>query len=316
VAGLSAPAADLISIDMNRRDFVTVLGSALGATVPVLHAAATRRIWGLQLYTVLSLLEVDFEGTLREISAVGYKEVETIGTFGREPAQVADLLAKYGLVSPSQHLAPPDVYGAFSAWTRRRISTGQIREYFIKAFAFDRAESVLEQGIATAKALGQKYVVWQILFEPFLASRQVVERVIRLFNRAGDTCAREGLVFAFHNHDREFVRLEGDIVYDLMLANTDSERVKMELDFHRMRRAHADPFAYLAKYAGRYRMCHVKDMKTNGDYAVVGNGVMDIPGLLNAASAAGVTQFYVELDRPSDPMREIRQSYAYLQKKC
>lgn len=42
---------------------------------------------GLQLYTVMDALERDFEGTLRAVAKIGYKEVETMGTFGRNPEQ-------------------------------------------------------------------------------------------------------------------------------------------------------------------------------------------------------------------------------------
>ena len=82
-------------------------GTALMATGPVLCAAARPPDWGLQLYTVISLLERDFERTLRDVAAIGCKQVETIGSFGRDPAQVRDLFSKYGLVSASQHIAPP-----------------------------------------------------------------------------------------------------------------------------------------------------------------------------------------------------------------
>jgi sugar phosphate isomerase/epimerase len=300
--------------DMNRREFMKLSGTAIMAAGPILYAAARPPVWGLQLYTVISLLERDFERTLRDVAAIGYTQVETIGSFGRDPAYVRDLFAKYGLVSASQHIAPPDVYRVFAAWTQRRITTTENEDYFVKAFGLDRAESVIENGISTAKALGQKYVTWQILFEPFLRSRQVIDRVIRVFNAAGEACAKEGLVFAFHNQDREFMEVDGNLPYDLIVANTDRDKVKMEMDFHRMSKAGADPIRYLEKYAGRYRMCHVKDMDKTGDYAIVGAGVLDIPGLVKAASASGVEHFYVELDRPLNPMGEIEQSYAYLKK--
>jgi sugar phosphate isomerase/epimerase len=53
-------------------------------------------------------------------------------------------------------------------------------------------------------------------------------------------------------------------------------------------------------------------MDSSGDFAVVGAGAIDIPAMLKAAISAGVDHFHVECDRPMDPMREIRQSCAYL----
>lgn len=295
---------------MDRRSFLRVSASA--ALARAVRAAAPPRPPGLQLFTVLSLLEADFEGTIREVAAIGYREVETIGSFGRDPVHVREILSRHGLTSPSQHIAPARIYSSFSAWAKREISTEQNRENFIKAFTFEQTDSLIEDAIRSAKALGQKYIIWQILFEPHLASRPIIDQVIRTFNRAGETCQREGLVFAFHNHDREFARVGNDVPYDLILANTDPERVKLELDFYWITKAKADPLAYLRKHVGRYRLCHVKDMDSTGDFAVVGMGVLDVPALLDAARTAGVEHFYVEYDRPLDPMREIRQSYSYL----
>ena len=47
----------------------------------------------------------------------------------------------------------------------------------------------------------------------------------------------------------------------------------------------------------------------------VGNGVLDWPGILRAASAAGVQHYFVEQDQtPGDPLDSLRQSYNYLSK--
>jgi sugar phosphate isomerase/epimerase len=301
---------------VDRRRFLAASGAALlaaGCSAPLVADASSRRRWGVQLFTVLEPLELDFEGTLREVARIGYKEVETIGSFGRDPAYVRGLFDKYGLTSPSQHLAPKPVYASFAGWSKREISTEQNRATFADAFRLDRAEALIEDGIRTAKALGQRYVVWQILLPPQLATRKIIDDHIRMFNHAGDLCAREGLVFTYHNHDREFGRVGNDVPYDLIVANTNPATVKLELDFYWAMKAKADPLAYLRNNPGRFKLAHVKDMAKDGDFAVVGGGTLDVPGLIAAGRQAGIEHFYVEYDRSSDPMREIRESFAYLQ---
>ena len=42
---------------------------------------------GLQLYTLRKPLAEDFEGTLRQVAGLGYREVEFAGYFERDPAE-------------------------------------------------------------------------------------------------------------------------------------------------------------------------------------------------------------------------------------
>src|SRR4051794_4956752 len=106
---------------MMRRDFLKATAAAAGAAAlgaacvrsGLARAAAARPI-GLQLFTVMANLEQDFEGTLKTVAGIGYREVETIGAFGRDPHRVRELLDKYRLVTPSQHLVPGKLYELFS----------------------------------------------------------------------------------------------------------------------------------------------------------------------------------------------------------
>ena len=118
---------------MRRREFI-VTGSLLGlaGTLAGRHFSPVLRRrtppMGLQLFTVMAPLERDFEGTLQAVAKIGYKEVETIGSFGRDPARVRESLDRYGLRSPSQHLVPGDLYEVFSAFTERRMSREDVKK--------------------------------------------------------------------------------------------------------------------------------------------------------------------------------------------
>ncbi|RRN63804.1 sugar phosphate isomerase/epimerase [Caulobacter sp. 602-1] len=299
---------------MDRRTFGKLLGAGAMGVASLAEAAWPAQPWGVQLFTVLEPLERDFDGALREVAAIGYKEVETIGSFGRDPAAVRATFEKYGLRSPSQHLAPPSLYAAFSAWARRETTTEGVRAAYSAAFTPQTVMPLVEQAVVSAKALGQTYVIWPILLEAHLADRARLDTFIALFNQAGALCRREGLVFAFHNHDREFRRFGDDVILDLILKGTDPALVKFELDFYWASKAGVDPVAYFTRYADRFRACHVKDMKPDRDFAAVGDGVLPIAALISAARRSGVRHFYVEYDRSNDPLAEIRKSYGYLQR--
>ena len=304
---------------MHRREFIASgalfgLAGSLGTWPKIALPAAGQRFLGLQLFTVMVPLEQDFEGTLQAVAKIGYKEVETIGSFGRDPAHVRELLDRYGLASPSQHLVPGNLYDVFNAFTQRRMSHEEINKRWLEVMSIERVTPIIEEGIARARILGQKYLVWQILWPEQMATRELMDRFCRAMNTAGDLCAKEGLVFNFHNHSVEFKPVNGYIPYDLIVENTDPKTVKLEMDVYWAVAAKADPVAYFRRQPGRYPQCHLKDGNANGDITVAGAGIVDFPGVLHAAKTAGIEHYYVEYDRADDPMAAARQSYDYLKK--
>ena len=302
---------------MDRREFLLASGT-YGAAFG-LSAAWGGRSWGaahqplgLQLFTVMVQLEADFEGTLKSVADTGYREVETIGTFGRDPKKVRDLLDKHGLVSPSQHLVPGHLYDVFLRFTRKQISYDEIHALWLKEMTVDKVTPIIEEGIARAKIMGQQYLVWQILWPEQMQTRPAVDAFCRALDTAGSLCAKAGLTFNFHNHSDEFKPREGFVPYQVILDTTDPKNVKFELDVYWAIRAGRDPIDYLTRYSGRYVQLHLKDATASGDFATVGKGVIDFPPILRAARAAGIKHYYVEYDRSDDPMAVTREAFAYL----
>jgi len=305
---------------MKRRDFLKTTGSsALAAMimsrVSASKASALRTPIGLQLFTVMFALEHDFEQTMKSVAEIGYREVETIGTFGRDPAMIRDLCQKYGLVSPSQHLAPEGLYDVFKGLFAKKISEPDLVKHYLHVFRPDNITAVIDEGIKNAKLMGQTFIVWPILFEEQLAPSATLDQFIKAFNIAGDMCAREGLIFTYHNHDREFKKAEGVVPYDVILQNTNPKTVKMELDFYWATKGGASPAHYFKTYPDRYKMGHLKDMDTHGNITNVGEGTIDFPELIKLAKEAGIKHYYVENDNPSaNPVNDARISYNYLKK--
>ncbi|MHA3794113.1 sugar phosphate isomerase/epimerase family protein [Rhizorhabdus wittichii] len=301
---------------MNRRELLQLSAISLAglAAAPALAQATKPRRWGIQAGTILRVLEGDFEGTLRAVAAMGYKEIGTTGSFGRDPHYVREQLDRFGLTSPNNHVAPKETYGAFQRWVRRELSGQGIEDVYAETFSFKNVHAAFEDGIRTSKILGQKYVMWAILLPNQIADRPTIDKHIKLFNELGDMCAKEGLTFAFHNHAREFAKIGNDVILDLFLDNTDPDKVKFELDFYWATKAGADPLAYLKRYAGRTKLCHIKDITATGDFAAVGSGTLDVPALIKASDDAGIEHFLVEIDRSDDPMGAIQSSIQYLRK--
>jgi len=99
---------------ISRRTFLqTVSASAVGAVVwsraPRLFANPLGLPIGLQLYSVRDLLPKDYEGTLRQIGALGYREVEAAGFFGHSPGEVKQAMDRAGLNCVSAHYSLRDL---------------------------------------------------------------------------------------------------------------------------------------------------------------------------------------------------------------
>jgi sugar phosphate isomerase/epimerase len=301
---------------VERRGFIAMAGGALAAALGESNVAICaprgRPTVGLELITVMSLLNEDFGGTLSKVAAVGYEEVETLGSMGRVPVEVRNVLDACHLTSTSQHLVPHDLYGVYQQWDRGLITMAQALASLVEGYALERMEAIIEEGIARARVLGQQYLVWPVLFENQVASTQALDDLIHAFNLAGDLCRREGLTFAYHNGSKAFQRIGTDVVYDLILRQTNVHTVKMELDTYYAFKAGADVLGYFVRFPGRFPLMHLKDLDRQGEITEVGAGTIDFPALIHAAPRAGVQHMFIEQDRAKDPLASARSSFDYV----
>ena len=276
----------------SRRDFAktlsaAALGYALRPLVPSPQPLAPRRKLdriGLQLYTVRHQMEKDVEGTIAHVAATGYREVEFAGYFGKSPRDVRALLDHHGLSSPSSHVSlAPDQWRA---------------------------------ALDAAPVVGHRYLVIAWIPAEERHTLDDYKRWAERLNRAATEAKAAGLQFAYHNHDFEFVPLDGKLPYDVLLTETDPKLVQLEMDLYWMVKGGQDPLAYFARWPGRFPMVHVKDSAGPPDHkmAAVGAGKIDFRKIFVQSDQAGIRHYFVEHDNPDDPFASIRASYDYLQR--
>jgi sugar phosphate isomerase/epimerase len=276
-------------VDTDRRTFVkTTAGIAIGAAgfAPALATARPRQLdrIGVQLYTVRRAMAEDFDATLARIAAIGYNEVEFAGYFDREPAAVREALDAVGLAAPAAHVG------------------------------YDTLLDGWDQVLETATSVGHAYVICPSLPRSVRETLDGYREAAEVFNRAAEQAQAAGLQFGFHNHAVEFEPLDGQVPYDVLLAETDPQFVTYELDLFWATRAGADPLEYFAEHPGRFSLVHVKDMDGTPErgMADVGAGVMDFAAMFAQRDRAGIRHFFVEHDNPTDAFASIRASYEYL----
>ncbi len=267
---------------MQRRELIQLIGAAAMARLWPDGAAPPRQLGaiGLQLYTVRKMMQRDVVATLSAVSAIGYREVEFAGLFGRTPVAMRKILDSNHLVAPSSH-----------------VSLQEIRDDWART-------------LDGAVALGQKFIVC-----PWIDQQERtpdgMERVARDFNTAGEAALKAGLQFAYHNHEFDFRLVNGAMPYATILAKTDPKLVKLELDLFWVVQGGQDPLAYLEKYPGRFPLVHVKDRTADGKMADVGQGVIDFRKIF-AKAGKGIEHYFVEHDEPASPLDDARISYEYL----
>ncbi|MFI5207470.1 MAG: sugar phosphate isomerase/epimerase family protein [Gemmatimonadales bacterium] len=269
-----------------RRDFLGAVGAATLGSHRLFSRLAPRASrlgsLGVQLYTVRGLMESDFEGTLRQVARIGYREVEFAGYFNHAPRDIRAMLDRFHLVSPGTHVP------------------------------IEALDSGFDRMLDDAHMLGQEYVV--VAWTPVERRRTLDDwrRIAELYNRAGEQAHAAGLQFAYHNHSYEFVALEGRLPYDVLLEATDPRLVRCEMDLYWITAGGQDPLAYFARYPGRFPLVHVKDMAADKRMVDVGAGVIDWRAIFARREQAGIRHYLVEHDEPADPIASIRASYAYL----
>jgi sugar phosphate isomerase/epimerase len=246
--------------------------------------------FGIQLYTLRDDMPKDPKGVLKQIASFGYHQIE-----GYEGDQ-----GMFWGMSHTDCKAYMDELGLDFVASHCDIN----QDFETKA--------------AQAGEIGMQYLIC-----PWVGPQKSLDDYKRLadqFNECGEICQKNGLRFAYHNHDYSFKEQEGEIPQDYMMANTDPATVDYELDLYWVIVAGADPIAYFEKYPGRFSLCHVKDrMKdvpaTETDASCdLGTGSIDYSKILKAAAANGMQYYIVEQERydGSTPLKSAEADAEYL----
>jgi sugar phosphate isomerase/epimerase len=315
--------------DVNRRTFMKNVAALAGAVAlggcarmggAVANAAAPSRtpaMWGdrmgLELFTVRDQLDKDFEGTLAQVAAAGYKEVETTSYGGLSPAQVRAALDKAGLTAPSTHVAlaqGPEL-------ERQLAGYQQIGHRYTAARGPGGPGGPPPGGRAGGPPGGAPGGA------PPGAGRggppqapptvDAIKRQAETYNQIGAAGKPYGIKVLIHNHTNEFQPFADSAMtpYEVLFANIDPELVVMELDIGWSTVAGHPAQELFAKYPGRFPLWHVKDMadlKTVHAMATqaerqraakivpVGLGEIDYRPIFERASEAGLVHYYIEQD--------------------
>lgn len=266
---------------------------ASGFLPKVMQAAAApklpKSLIGIQLYAVRDDMFKNPAATLKALAEMGYQYVEHANysnrkLYGYTTKEFKNLLSSNGLAMPSGHTVMNTNH-----WDASKKDFTDTWKYTVEDAAF----------------LEQEFVISPSIDEKVRHSYDALMYQLDLFNKCGALCKTMGMKFGYHNHEFEFVeKINGTLIYDLILQNTNPDLVIQQLDFGNMFGHGGRAKEWIDKYPGRFPSLHVKDeMKSEGrgelndgyDSTTMGNGEVDPKSLcILAKKVSGAKHFIIE----------------------
>jgi sugar phosphate isomerase/epimerase len=280
-------------MNIKRREFLKSMAAASAVMsfggLTKLSGAEKELPIGIQLYTVRSKTGKDFKGTLKKLVDIGYKNFEFAGYGGMDAGELLGFMGDIGA----------NTCGAHEGYD------GLLKDF----------DSVLDFN----QAIGNPYMV-----VPSMPGRvrtggaDDIKRFADNLNTFGFKARKAGVQIGYHNHSFEFKKVDGEkTVWDILFSHADVDMLKAEVDIAWVYNAGLDPVEFLETWDERIKLLHMKDMDENKKLSPIGEGIIDMKGVVKKAKEIGVDWFIVEQDKTrkgKDIMDEVALSYKNLSK--
>jgi sugar phosphate isomerase/epimerase len=279
-------------MNSSRRTFLRNSAFGLGALAfasPALQSLAAvkyKKLVGIQLYSVREDMKKDPQGTLNALAEMGYKYVEHANYinrkfYGWEAKEFKKRLDDLGMKMPSGHTVMGKAH-----WDDAKNDFTDLWKYTVE----------------DAAIMGQELVISPSIDMGIRKDKNLLLKYMDIFNKSGELCQKSGMRFGYHNHDFEFSeKLDGELLYDIMLNNTDPKLVAQQLDIGNMINGGGIPAEVMKKFPGRFVSMHVKDEvpsatgheKFESTILGKGSGQIDVQALVKLGDKEGGTKHFI-----------------------
>ena len=213
----------------------------------------------------------DADDLLAAIAQAGYAGIEItdtmIGPYADRPEAFASALDKHALAlvafacGSQSGFTEPDALQGDLATIDRTLR-------FVSHFP----GAVLSLGSATVMSPG--------------ASEGKFAAAARFYNQAGERGVRAGVPVAFHPSSHHNTLLSSRQDYDRIMGLLDPALIGWVPDTGHILRGGQDILGTLRAYQDRIRYLHLKDVDAAGQWAMLGQGVCDIRGVIDVVATA------------------------------
>jgi hypothetical protein len=160
---------------------------------------------GCQTWPVRESIGKDFDGTLRQLAAQGFRAIEMCSPpgyrdlgfgplIGMKASEMRERIHAAGLNCPSCH------------------------------YGFTELKEHLDERLGYAKELGLTQMIISTFSLPKDATLTDWMRDVDEANKLGRRTRPAGIQLGFHNHDFEFAKLDGQLIYDKLMGESIRKR--------------------------------------------------------------------------------------------
>jgi sugar phosphate isomerase/epimerase len=246
---------------MNRRQFGALTLSSLVVAEKISAAAAPPL--GVQLYSVRAIGKVDLAGVLSHLAESGYDGVEFAGYYGHSAQEIREMLNRTGLKVAGSHVDFTSLLG-------------------------DELPKTVEFNLA----IGNRLLVVPSVPEKYRTTIAGWRDAGKAFSEIAERLRPSELMLGYHNHAREFLRLEGELPFDAFFRAA-NQSVKVQLDVGHALQGGADPVELLHRFKGRIISVHIKDFSQEKGITDFGGGAMNWPAVFRAVKSDRNIAWYV-----------------------
>jgi len=254
-------------VTQSRRQFIRNAAALVGGAA---LASPMNQPIGFQGFEIIPDLIKDWHGTWQKMAGFGYKFVDQV-TYPRNAQTLAAL-------SPKQ--IREDIQAA-------GLSLSNCH------FSYDALANSFEQTMAAARDMRLKTLVCAP--GPRRKTAEDWKWQGEQLNLIGVKTKKEGFSLGYHNHEIEFLPVEGKNPYDILMETTDPALVSFQIDVGNLSFAGANPVAYLEKYPGRYFSLHAKDLVKGKASVPVGAGELDWTRIFALAKKQNIMSYVAEV---------------------
>jgi sugar phosphate isomerase/epimerase len=296
----------------SRRSFIKIASGALaigisGVSMPAFRYAFASETFpepGVNLFTFFGVIDSDVEGTLKKISALGVKNIES--AFSRKPdyygykaKEFSKLIQDLGMTWRSHH-----VFGVPFKMPKGNTASALPA---MKNLA-ENTQAIIDE----AAEGGLKYLV--AAHFPITNTKEISD-AINILNKAAETTKKAGIQLVYHNDAGDFKLVDGKSPYEVFLTESDPDVLKFELDLAWAIKGGQDPEKYFKRYPGRFPLWHMKDLdKTYSTVLPIGEGVLDNKKYFQQYKELGLKYYFLEHESAKDPFTSVAASINEIKK--
>ncbi len=211
------------------------------------------------------------------MAALGYQSMEMCSPPGYESSgfgplmnlkakEMKQIINDAGLICPSSH------YGM-----------GEFRDH-------------LDERITFALESGQTQMILSSFGLPQNATLDDWSKAAEELNKYGARAKKAGIQMGFHNHHGEFQKINGTLIYDVLMKQFDPEYIKMQFQVAVISIGYKAS-DYFKKFPGRFISAHLADWSETKKASVpIGQGIVDWKEFFASLKTGGVKNIFAEID--------------------